>query len=201
MKRIVSFLLITFLMLSLCSCGGNNSEAIEQSQTSLSDQPVVNESETTVESSQGSISFEEYQAFASQLNEDIYSASVILSNCGNYIGNYWKTLENIGGTFKAEKVLENVDEWLQEKSDESLETVNAAYSDISARYKELLRLEISDPLAQKITEDISEMYDEYCDLYSTVTAPGGSRNTFINNYNDSVSVIPTQYEKISALLK
>ncbi|MCM1382794.1 MAG: hypothetical protein NC192_12725 [Muribaculaceae bacterium] len=190
MKQIILFLLAVTLTFSLCCCGKQSAKLDETSEQQITEESTV-----------PTISIEAYSERASKLNEDIYEASVIISNCGKYINSYWKTLENIGGTFKEESAIQSADEWLKKNSDESMDSIASAYKDIAELYKEVLRANISDPVATQITEKLISMYDLYCEFYSLVTNLSGSRNDFASTYNKCSKGIASEYESIKALLE
>lgn len=201
MKKLLAFLLFFVFLLTLCSCETQRKETKEPEQavsdeTKDTEQAVIEETKETEQE----VSIKDYTTAAAALNEDIYQASVILSNVGKYIYNYWKALDSVGGNFKTDNAIEKADEWLQKNSDESIETIKASYADIADRYAELLRMNISDPVAEKTTEKISDMYDTYCTFYSTVISPQGERSEFSEIYSDCTTSITTAYEAIDTVL-
>lgn len=182
MKRILIAILTAALMFSLCACGTNRNKST-----------VTNQDVET--------SNEDFSKILYDLNEEIYQQSVLLSNIGNYINSYWKTLDNMGGTLDPEKAIQNGYKWLSEKSEYTEKDISDNDIAISELYKNMLKASNKDALLNDICSRLQEQYTTYTKLYQTVTSPSGSRNDFIDDFNDSTGSITAAYEAIKGLLK
>lgn len=188
MKRIFCTLLTAVLMFSLCACG-----TAEQTNKAADTNETFSSGET--------MSNEDYSALLSELNESIYTQSVLLSNLGNYINSWWKSYESIGGTFTTEKAMTSAYEWLEKNSDYTEADIIKNHGDIQEIYKKFIQADNDDHLLLDVTERLKQQYTNYTEYFSLITAPGGSRNSFVADYNEYTQDISSSYDTIGGLLK
>lgn len=184
MKKFTSIILCAVFLLTLCSCG--TAEKQQEAGTSTAADTMSND---------------EYSALLSKLNEDIYAQSVLLSNLGKYINSWWKSYENIGGTFTTEKAMDSAYEWLEKNSNYTEADIAKNHSDIQATYKKFIQADNNDRLLLDVAERLKQQYTNYTEYFSLVTTPGGDRNSFVADYNEYTQNISSSYETIGGLLE
>lgn len=137
-----------------------------------------------------------YKSLVSDCREEINAASLILANTGAYENNYWKTL---GGL--SDDMVDRAFTWLSENSAETRETVDSAYNDIRAAYKEIVLNELEGTEAEEIDSAFRGLYDAYCEMYSLVTQPSGSRENFAQSLSKLIDDIGDYDENLSLFLE
>lgn len=173
MKKIIVYILINVLLVSLAACGS----------------PINSQTEaTTAATTTAPFNIEEYREIINTCRTDIYDSSILLSNMGKYEYNFMKALASVSGT-PDDTVAEKAFEWLSENSDATKESVAEDYESIREQYKEIILIEASGKEAEELSDSLEDMYEAYTDLYTLVTEPHNYVSTFSSSYNDYIDTI------------
>ena len=142
----------------------------------------------------------EYKAIASNLNDSIMDLSILLSNMGQYMYNYWVALENIGGTIDYDIMIDSAYKWIEENADTSKDDILSAYDKIEKLHNGFVIINIDDPLAEDIAEKLFDLYNAFFSLYILITQPSGEIDWFANDFNRYSNIIVENNELISSLV-
>lgn len=194
-RKLLSLILAALMVLAFTGCGSTTA-SVEGTPT-----PEV-ETTPTPEPTPTDIPFDldAYKALVNACRADINSAHIFVGNVGNYENKYWTSLSNFGGRLDIEKMVDGAFEWLAENSDESRETVDAAYESIRQQYKAIILTEIDGNEAEEIDSAFRNMYDAYSSMYSLVILPSGSRSSFATNLVDYMNIILDSDEDLALFL-
>lgn len=160
--------------------------------------PVADALETTAPTVE--FDFEEYKAKVLECLPELNDGCIALSNVCQYENNYWKSLERVGGHFDTDKAVSAAFEWLESKSDYSVDYIDAQYKSIGAMYKEVIAVNTFGSEAEEIGGTFSDYYDAYIGLYNLAMSPSGDRGTFVDSYNNLTSIIRKCQSKLDILL-
>lgn len=173
MKKILTVILSFVLILSLCSC----EEKFDKTA---------------------------YLELSKNLNENIYNSTITIANYGNYIATYWDTINTfnknapgIKSEFNAESALEAADKFLEDKSDETRETMDQLYSTIISDYDNIKDIKTKDKSIVSISDKMSELYSTYTSLYKCTMAPKGTSKEYLSECLDYVKTISELSENIT----
>lgn len=175
MKK-TTFLATIVLVLFLAGCGSPSQSNASPSSTAFD--------------------LDTYKALVSSCREEINAASLILANTGSYENTYWKALGSL-----SDDMVDRAFAWLAENSEETRETVDSTYNDIRAAYKEIILNEIEGKEAEEIDSAFRGLYDAYCEMYSLVTQPSGSRESFAQSLSKLIDDIGDYDESLSLFLE
>ncbi len=100
----------------------------------------------------------------------------------------------------SDSMVDSAFEWLAENSEETRETVDAAYSKIREEYKAIILTEIEGKEAEEIDASFRELYDSYCGMYTLVTEPSGSLSDFADTLIDLANSQIASDESLSLFL-
>lgn len=142
-----------------------------------------------------------YKESVSRCCSSVEESAVHYGNIAQYQNNYWKASENIGGTITTEKLLEASEEWFSNESGISFDNLNAQYEDLSTQYKKIVMTEVEGKEAEEIEELFRTFFTAYMDLRSLVMSPSGSRDTFVNQYNEHVATFTRAQNELLLFLK
>lgn len=199
MKKSIVAILIAALVLTLCACGSTTPDSGAQSTAAVQEPVKEAEVDATAEETvteADTFDLESYKESASDFRAEAYAASVILANMGSYENNYWKALGSL-----SDSMVDKAFTWLAENSDESQETVEAAYESIRAAYKELILTDLGDNTeAAEIDAGVRALYDGYSELYNIVLNPSGSRGDFASHVSDLISEIQSANDDLLLFL-
>lgn len=180
MKRILCGVVSILIILGLCACGDDTETAKVQTTESFS--------------------IEQYRNDILVSCSSIYNESTPLVNAGKFMYNYCNNLENLGGSGSPDqKAVEKSFTWLAENSEWTRDAVDLAYVDIKNQYKNIILIEPIGREAEMLSEYYSDMFDAYDDLYNLVTDPSGSLDSYVNEYNECITVIKDCYDDITLL--
>jgi len=186
MKKIlfISVVLSSLILISGC-------EASSTSNTDeIYDTTTITAEEITTE--EATINLNDYKTKISEFNNNIYDASILLSNVASYEHSYWENLEEIGGSVNSEKLYEKAIEWLIENAEGynvTYTTHQDNYDDICKAYSEIVGMGIDISEVSAINNTYEELFNNYCMLYTLAMSPDGSINTFVDNYNEYINNI------------
>ena len=173
MKKILSIIASCILILSLCSCGGNFNKSA-------------------------------YLESAKTVNENIYNSTTTIANYGNYIATYWNTINKfnsnapgIKSDFDADAALQAADKFLEDKSDETRETMDNLHSTIVSDYNKIKDVKTKDKAIISIDEKISNLYNAYSSLYDHTMNPKGTAKDYLSKCIEYVKTISELSETIS----
>ena len=173
MKRILSIIVSFILILSLCSCG----EKFDK---------------TT------------YLESAKTLNENVYKSTITTANYGNYIATYWDTINTfnrnapgVKSDFNAEAALEAADKFLEDKSDETRETMDQLHATIISDYTNIKDVKTKDKSIVSISDKLSDLYNTYSSLYDCTMNPEGTAKDYLSECLEYVKTISELSETIS----
>lgn len=176
MKRVIYAVLSACLALSLmsaCTAG----DTVET---------TIAEPSSTAQT----ITIEEYREAIAKSRSAIWTASIYLSDLGEYEHILWNASISVGSNKGlTNDYIDDAFRWLSENSDGTKASVNGGYSVVRDQYKEIILMEIEGAEATELRETYSAMYEAYTDLYTLVTTPSRSISDFENRFNESVSVI------------
>lgn len=170
MKKAITLLLAMTLILSmLISCGGGGKEESQSVPSSL--EPS------------------EYNIMVKDCQNKIYDLTIILGNMGTYEVNYWKTLENINGTFDSANMVKKTYEWLERESEYTQKYIEDTYDEIKEKYSALIKIEVAETISMDLRSKIIEMYEAFYGLYSLVTSPSGTASSFASDILDNINTV------------
>ena len=190
MKKLLLLSVILVFLLSGCASADISGPTPEP-------EPIETTPELTPEPE---LDISEYKAMAAQLSEHIMEISIIVSNMGKYMFNYWDALESVGGTVNYENMTEYAFEWLEENADMSKDDVLAEHADIKSQYSDFVDVNISGMLAEDIYANMSDLYSTSDALYRLVTEPSGSVDDFLLAFNLHSNSIVNTHDLLTALV-
>lgn len=185
-RKFFSLILAGLMVVSLLGCASSNSG--------------TNSEAPTQEIEKEEFDLTAYKALVSACRADINAAGTMVANVGKYENSYWTAMNNVNGRVDSDKMVESAFSWFSENSDESRETVDAAYESIRQQYKDIALIEIEGKEAEEIDSAFRNMYDAYSSLYSIVTSPSGDRSNFVTSYNEYVGTITDSDEDLALFL-
>lgn len=189
MQRLFSLLSACVLVFSLAACsniGGRPSDGV-------SPPPAQSRESTPPEGGQSESDFdlEEYKTFISGCRAAISSAGNALTMVGIYEYCCWGSCEAAGiYDLSGADIAEAAFAWLAENSDETRETVSAAYDSIRQQYGDIILIGLKGNEAEEIDKAFRSMYAAYSSMYSLTGTPAGCRISFatmINDYTDRIA--------------
>lgn len=198
MQRLFSLLLACILVFSLSACGNTG----EQPSDNTSFPPSQSQELTPPESGPPERDFdpEEYKTLVSGCRAAISDAGNTLTMIGIYEYYCWGSYEAAGiYDLSGADIAEAAFAWLTENSDETRETVSAAYDSIRQQYGDIILIGPKGSEAEEIDKAFRSMYTAYSSMYSLTGTPAGCRISFatmINDYTDRI----TQCDAALALL-
>ena len=178
-RKVLSLILATLMVLAFTGCGSTTDSAEGTPTPEVETTPTPEPTPTDIP-----FDLDAYKTLVNACRADINSAHIFVGNVGNYENNYWKTLGRMSDT-----MVDSAFEWLAKNSDESRETVDAAYENIRQQYKAIILTEIEGKEAEEIDSAFRNMYDAYSSMYSLVILPSGSRSSFAANLVDYMNII------------
>lgn len=176
MKRALHIILASCLVLLLMSaCAAGDTVEITTAEPSSTAQVIT---------------IEEYREVIAKSRTAIWTASVYLSNLGEYEYTLWNASISMGSNKGlTNDYIDDAFRWLSENSDGTRDSVNGGYNVIRDQYKEIALMEIEGAEATELRETYSAMYEAYTDLYALVTTPSTSISDFENLFNESIGTI------------
>lgn len=188
-KKVISVILCFFLILTFAACG----------QTPIVETELETTVPTTTAPTEPPFDIDEYKRDIKNCCSEMKSSTIFLSGMAEYENNLWKSLVQFSGTVTSEKLFSSTCEWLETEG-WSKSVVEAQYSKISKSYKEIITTEIDGAESEEIKAVFNEYFDAYIKLYNLVFSPSGTREEFVNNCNDYISIIETSQSKLDILL-
>lgn len=192
MKRLFSLLSACTLVFSLTACGNTGDQPDSTSPPPSKSQDLAPAEGGPTESN---FDLEAYKALVSSCRMAISDAGNILTMIGIYEYYYWESHEtiNIYGLSGAD-IVDAAFEWLAKDTDETRETVSAAYDGIRQQYRDITLIELNGKEAEEINKAFRSMYTAYSSMYSLTGTPAGCRISFatmINDYTDTITKCDT----------
>lgn len=182
MKRIILLLLCVCLLLAGCG-------AAKKAETAP-------ETETT----EAPLSMEEYTQLITESSAKIESDALGVGNLALYEVKYLSTLSKISGkTDIPEDTIDKALEWIEKNSDYTKESMEKAYKDNSADYKEIALAKVPEG-ADKVWELYDTYFTAYMNLHNLAMAPSGGVTTFAANGNDYIQTMTTTKPQLDILL-
>lgn len=198
MRRLFSLLFACTLVFLLTACGNAGDQP--SSSTSL---PLTQSQELTSpegEPPESNFDLEAYKSLVSNCRTAISDAGNILTIIGIYEHYYWESYEAASMyNLSSADIVDAVFEWLAENTDETRETVSAAFDSIRQQYRDIILTELKGKEAEEIDKAFRSMYTAYSSMYSLTGSPAGCRISFatmINDYTDTI----TKCDAVLALL-
>ena len=149
-----------------------------------SETTTVSSSTTTAATSKTAFDIDTYKNLVIECQTEINDAALILSNTGSYQVSFWETLGEL-----SDEMVDRSFEWLSENSDDTRQTVDAAYDSIRNKYKNITLIEVEGNEGEEIQTHFEKLYETYNTMYLQVTSPSGTISTFASEFSDSVSGI------------
>jgi len=191
LNKCLCIALVGCLCLTFCGCGAASVPETE---------PPTTQTETT----EPSITVEEYKQLISDACDSLYETAIIINNVLTFEDTYWKTSSNIDGSSPSEeKLVEAGMSLLATKSDNeySQQWLEDAFASDSQRYREIIATDIPEGAeAEKIYDVYEEFFDAYLGLYNLAFAPGGSRSSFESKANEYIGTIKSANTKLEVLV-
>ena len=185
MKRVVLLLLILAMMVPLSACG----DAGDRPSDGISQPPSKSLEPAPPEDSR--FDLDGYKALVSDCRTAIRNAGSVVAMMGVYEYYYWEARETTGGDdMTSSSIVDAAYEWLRESTDETRETVAAAYESIRRQYGDITLIEIEGREAEEIDAAFRKQYMAYSLLYSLAATPAGCRISFltmIDDYNTTIT--------------
>lgn len=172
MKRIISILLISAILLLLAACSTQEPES--KTTTSV---PKITKTDAPFD-------LTGYEEAVGQFRAHVMDNSLLLYNVGNYEVNYLKAL----GT-TSDKTADNGFEWLSKQTDATRESVDAAHQIIRDEYAELILVEVDGKEAEALDGYVHSMYEGYAALYDCVTSNSLNASQLTTKINDAIGLI------------
>lgn len=191
MQRLFSLLFACILVLSLAACGNTG----DQPSGSTASPPAQGQGSTPPESGPPEQDFDPaaYKALVSSCRTAISEAGGVLTMIGIYEHYYWESCEAANTNIydlSSSDIIDAAFEWLAENTDETRETVNAAYDSIRQQYRDIALIEPKGTQAEEIGQTFRSMYTAYSSMYSLTGTPAGCRISFatmIKDYADRIA--------------
>ena len=180
--------LITLLALLFSSCSNSSNNTM----------PATSPETTAPSTAQFDIT--EYKQLVSACADQLSDGAIALSNVVKYEYNYWKSINNLGGTFKPDQAVTAAMAWIEENSDYTEDGIKDQHDSIALMYKEIISIDIEGTEAQIIFEHFDELFDAYIGLYNMGMSPSGSLTSFVADYNTYTNVVKSSKEKLDILL-
>lgn len=189
LNRILCALLAFCLCLSLVGCGASSKPETE---------PPTTQTETT----EPSMTMEEYSELVSGAWKSLYENAVAINNVMIFEHTYWKTYKKIGGTtVDEESMVDHAIETFAKKSekDYTRQWFEDAFAADSQKYKEIIATKVPEG-AEKIAEEYENFFDAYLGLYRLTFEPGSSFSSFESQGNEFLGAIQNANAKLEVLL-
>lgn len=187
MKRIISILLISAIMLILTACSAQEPE------------PIATTSAPESTETDAPFDLAGYEKTVGQFRTHVMDNSLLLYNVGNYEINYLNALQSISGSTSNETA-EKGFEWLSKQTDATRETVDAAHQTIRDEYAELLLVEVDGKEAEALDGYVRSMYEGYEALYDCVTSNSLTASQLTTKINDAIGLINGANDDISLFI-
>lgn len=195
MKRTVFLFLAFAMMFPLSACG----YAGGQPSDGISQPPPQSQESTPPEDSR--FDLDAYKALVSDCCMAIRDAGGVMAMMGVYEYYYWEAHETAGGGDPTSaSIVDAAYEWLHENTDETRETVEAAYESICMQYKDITLIEVEGREAEEIDTVFRKQYMAYSLLYSLAATPAGCRISFLTMIDDYNTTITRCDDTLSLLL-
>ena len=141
-----------------------------------------------------------YKALAVAFCTTVEENAVDLGKIARRQNNYWEALDALGGFVTTEKILENSSEWFFEETGLSFSDLEAKYEEHSSLYRDIIMTEIEGKEAEEIESLIRIFFDAYTDLYTLVMSPSGSREDFVDRYNEIIESFRSAQNELAIFL-
>lgn len=191
-------LILVMLILSvlLCGCSKDNPTTDGEDPDVAQDTPAADTkdaaSEDAAPETEPEIDLDEYKSLVGEFRANVYDASVILMNMGNYEASFMKALGSTSDT-----LVDDAFEWLEKKSDNTKASFEALDESVAAQFGEILEMTKGDA-AQLIFAQVNTLYTDYTALYDTVTTVPYSVSAFTSEFNEAMSAVKDDLKILDA---
>lgn len=186
-KKILCYLLIVSVILPLNACGNKNTtKNTPKPEATATKKPEFN--------------MQEFKLLVADYNAALMSQVLLVAYMAKYEATYWETLDNIGGSIDYDELVSYAEEWLDEKGKGTLENLEKEHDAIGSQYSKIVKTNTDDSEVEILKDKSDELYSNYNLLYNLVTAPTGSFNNFMLNFEKYATKINSLSDEINTLL-
>ena len=201
MKKTISMLTFTAMLLSVTACGSDDKTA----STAEVKTEIITEAPTKPPTTEPPFDTEGFKKRIAEFDETICDACTLLANIIKYEANDIEISHNFGDTPDSSKMYENAVDWLIEKATPEMEmTETKIEDDYSAICKEYQDIKAADNGTQELSairEAYEELFDGYTIMYMTATSPSTSSSVFASQSRDGMDKTESADNRLKAYLK